>query len=103
MFLDVVDPLSVDTWQHHAHKFVVLLFGFKCSVQPVDRVVYYQSHVVTVHAAPSVDHVLIEAGLLINILQQLATLGEQDVTHTIEYGHLLMILVVARNMSSFMA
>ena len=94
---------SVDSRKHDTHKFIVLLLGLEDAPQPVGGAVHHSGHVDVVHAAPSIDHVLIEVGLFIDILQQLATLGEQDVVETVENCHLLMIFVVARNMSSFMA
>lgn len=68
LFLDVVYSLAWYTWKHHINKLVILLFGLEYAPQPVGGVVHQSRHVNTVHAAPSIDHVLIEVCLFINIL-----------------------------------
>ena len=68
LFLDVVYSFARYTRKHYTHKFVILLFCFEYAPQPVGGVVHQRRHVHTVHAAPPIDHVLIEAGFFINIL-----------------------------------
>jgi len=82
---------------------IIVTFGLENITEPIYGIVDDYGEIATVHADPSVGHVLVECGFIIHIVHTLTLFGEQYVVQYIKDGHLLIILVVARKISSFIA